>query len=73
MKELIVQTHDDPFEISGDYLLDFIIGAALAWPLGLPNLIAYDQTHCIVPIMNSIQSVINAVYFYVYFAQHSMD
>ena len=42
MEAFLVQTHDEDFEISGITLWDIILGSILAWPLGLPNLIAYD-------------------------------
>ena len=72
MSNPFVKTHE-PFSLTGLTEWDVILGTGLALPLGLPKLIGYDQTHCIVPIMNGLQSFMNAIYFYIYFAKHSLD
>ena len=72
MDNLLVSTHSVPFTISDVSFWGITLGFLLAIPLGLPNLIAFNQTNCVVPIINVTQSVLNALFFYVYFVKHSL-
>ena len=66
-------THNKTLTITGEWTWDMILGIWFALPLSITGFAFFDQKKCAVPIVNSIQSSINALYFYYYFANHSLD
>ena len=68
-----VQTHYKSLSITGTWQWDLILGHWMALPLSFSRFLLFDNKICAVPILNSIQSMINVVYFYYYFAVHSID